>query len=132
MTNEEIVRAELKEHGIKLCGGCDLRQSHRRGFAVTRTRTIHLSQKMATAATLYGFMHEVGHIVRGHRPGRGLRRWEQEREAEDYARERFRALGLPLPAREVERGDAYVARMKRWGDRALLGRTPMTIVPLTA
>jgi hypothetical protein len=116
MDYSEIVAGELQLHDIKLCAGCATYHSHTRGFAVASTRTIHMNAKFARRSTLYGFLHEVGHIVSGHGPNSKLRRYQQEQEAEDYARQSMRAYGIAVPRCEVQKGDAYVARFKRMGD----------------
>lgn len=121
MTNQEIAQAELLTHDIKLCTGCGHNSSHKRGFATVDSRTIHYNKKLATRATLYGFLHEVGHIVHGHGKQSKLRRFEKEREAEEYARQSLRQLGIAVPSRCVQRGNEYVARMKRFGDNVRAG-----------
>jgi hypothetical protein len=122
MDYQDIVSAELIAHDITLCAGCGNGMSHSRGFAVPDSRTIHYAARMATRGTLYGFLHEVGHIVRGHGKASKLRRFEQEDEAETYARESFRAYGIAVPREKVALGNAYVRRWKRFGDRVRSGR----------
>jgi len=53
----------------------------------------------------------LGHAKRGRR-----RRWELEAEAEAWAQQRLRELGVELPEASVKAGKAYVARMRSWGD----------------
>lgn len=120
---QEIVTAELMAHNIKLCrGGCFLKQSHSRGFAVPDHRTIHYSKRCATRSTLLGFLHEIGHIVKGHGHSCQLQRWEKESQAEEYAKESLRALGITVPRKRAGRGRRYILRMKRWGNRIAAGR----------
>lgn len=119
----DIVAGELALHDIRLCGGCEeFSNSHNRGFAVPDERVIHYSAQMRTRSTLWGFLHEVGHIVRGHGKATKLKRYEREQEAEDYAREAFRAYGIPAPRKVVALGRRYVSRMKRWGKNIARGR----------
>lgn len=117
----EIVAAELAANNIELCTGCCNTSSHSRGFAEADKRVIHFNAKMATRGTLYGFLHEVGHIAKAHGKSSKLRRYEREQEAEDYARESFRQLGLAVPRKQVVLGNAYVARFKRFGDNVRRG-----------
>jgi hypothetical protein len=121
VTYREMFEAELAAHDIAWCQGCERYNSHRRGFA-SQDRTIHFESKIGTRSTLYGGLHEVGHIVRDHFGKGRRRRWQEEQEAERYARTRMRELGVPIPRKDVQAGDAYVARMKRWGDRIAAGR----------
>ena len=105
MTLRESFEAELARHGIQWCvGGCRYRNSHRRGFATADT--VHLAAKIGTRRSLYGGLHEVGHIVLGHTQGRGGRRWRVEAEAEAWAQQRMRELGIEIPPVEVEAGRA--------------------------
>ena len=115
MTLLDTFESELRRLDIRWCkGGCGYRNSHRRGFATPGT--VHLASKIGTRRSLYGALHEIGHIALGH-PGRGgKRRWQVEAEAEAWAQRRMHELGIEIPAVEVERGRDYVARMKRWGD----------------
>lgn len=117
MEYSEIVEGELQLHGITLCTGCTNGSSHSRGFATPDSKTIHFNRKMATRGTLYGFLHEIGHVVNGHGKASKLRRYQQEQEAEDYARASMRAYGIAVPRKQVQLGDRYVARFKRMGDR---------------
>ena len=117
MDYQEIVTAELMMHDIRLCTGCESYNSHSRGYAIPDDRTIHVSAKMATRKTLCKFLHEVGHIVKGHKKGCKLKRWQREDEAESYAKESMRMLGIPYPRERGRRSSGYVNRMKRWGKR---------------
>lgn len=118
----EIVEAELAANDITLCADCDRYQSHKRGFAAPDSRIIHYDAKMATRGTLYGFLHEVGHVIKGHGKSCKLRRWQKEQEAEAYARESMRAYGIPVPLKNVQAGDAYVRRFRLFGERVAAGR----------
>jgi hypothetical protein len=118
----EILEGELLANDIRWCKACFIAGSHKRGFAMVKDRVIHYDKKIATRGTLYGALHEVGHIVKNHCVGNRLHRWEEEQEAEQYARDSLRAFGIKVPRREVNQGDAYIARMKRWGDRIKAGR----------
>ena len=115
MTLLHTFEAELDRLGIAWCtGGCGYRNSHRRGFATPGT--VHLASKIGTRRSLYSGLHEVGHIALGHAARGGKRRWQVEAEAEAWAQRRMHELGVEVPAIEVERGQVYIARMKRWGD----------------
>jgi len=115
VTLRQTFEAELARLNIAWCtGGCRYRNSHRRGFATPGT--VHLDSKIGTRRSLYGGLHEIGHIALGHAARGGKRRWEVEAEAELWAQRRMHELGIEIPAVEVENGRAYVARMKRWGD----------------
>lgn len=113
MEYQEIVKAELMANNIGLCTGCDSYNSHTRGFASADSRIIHYSRKCATRATLHGFLHEVGHVVKNHGKHCRLKRWQQEQEAETYATESLKAYGIPVPRKAVALGKRYVARWKR-------------------
>lgn len=122
MDYQEIVAAELIAHDIVLCTGCSNGLSHNRGWAYSDTREIHYSKKCATRATLYGFLHEVGHIVREHGKKCKLPRWAKEQQAEEYAQDSFRQYGLTIPRTKRAHGTRYVSRMKRWGRNISRGR----------
>ena len=122
MDYQDIVAAELIAHNITLCTGCEDAGSHARGYALPDAREIHYSAKMATRATLHGFLHEVGHIIKGHGKASKLKRWEQELEAEEYATTSMRIYGISVPRKTQTRGSSYVARMKRWGRNIAAGR----------
>lgn len=115
MDYQEIIKAELLAHDITVCAGCDNYHSHSRGFAIPDKREIHYNAKGSTRSTLYGFLHEIGHIVMGHGKQCPLRRYEREAQAEQYARDSFRDYGIPTPRKVVALGKRYVKRMKQWG-----------------
>jgi hypothetical protein len=77
---------------------------------------VHLASKIGTRRSLYGGLHEVGHIVLGHARRSRKRRWQVEAEAEAWAQGRMRELGIEIPEADVDAGRAYIARMQRWGD----------------
>ena len=115
MTLRRTFEDELALQGIAWCtGGCRFRSSHRRGFATPGT--VHLEAAIGTRATLYRGLHEVAHVVLGHTVRRRRRRWELEADAEAWTQRRMRELGIEAPATCVAAGEAYVARMRRWGD----------------
>jgi len=114
MTLRSTFEDELARHGIAWCaGGCGFRSSHARGFATRGT--VHLEAAIGTRTTLYRGLHEVAHVVLGH-TGRRRRRWELEAEAEAWTQRRMQELGIEVPEGCVAAGQAYVARMRRWGD----------------
>lgn len=112
----QMFEAELEARGIDWCRGeCGSSKSHKRGFA---NNAVHLDREVATRSTLYRALHEIGHVVlRHHREHRTKRRYLREQEANTWAERRMRELGVPVPRDRVQRGQAYVARMKAWGDR---------------
>jgi hypothetical protein len=115
MTLRSTFEDELALHAIAWCaGGCRSRSSHRRGFATPGT--VHLEAAIGTRTTLYRGLHEVAHVVLGHTVRRRRRRWELEADAEAWTQRRMRELGIEAPATCVAAGQAYVARMRRWGD----------------
>jgi len=114
MNIKEILEAELLKHGIKWCRRCDSRASHKRGFVYNADKfTIHLDSEVATRSTLHRALHEVGHCVNKEA---GLRRYEQEANAERFATDTMRFYGVVVPRAVIYRGVAYVARKKRHGD----------------
>ena len=115
---------ELRRHGIVWCtGGCRFRSSHRRGFATPGI--VHLDAAIGTRRTLYRALHEVAHVVLGHTGPRRQPRWQLEAEAEIWTQRRLSELGVEIPDASVAAGEAYIARMHRWGaaiSRANSGR----------
>ena len=120
--SDDIIKAELIANDIELCRDCKSYNSHSRGFAMPDERVIHYNAKCATRKTLYGFLHEIGHIVMGHGKRSTLRRYEQESEAEDYARQSLKSYGIPVPRKAVVLGNAYVKRWKQFGDKIKASR----------
>ncbi|HSL09977.1 MAG TPA: hypothetical protein VLA82_01505 [Actinomycetota bacterium] len=114
VTLRGIFEDEVARHGLTWCtGGCGSRSSHRRGFATAGT--VHLAASVATRSTLYRGLHEVAHVVLGHTSRRRGPRWRLEADAEAWTRARMSELGIVPPPTTVAAGDAYVARMQRWG-----------------
>jgi len=109
-----LFEAELARHDVAWCRGCDLRSSHRRGFATAGT--VHYDAEIQTRSTFYGGLHEIGHVVLGHNRRGRKRRFEIEAEAERWAQKRMREFGVPVPRGEVAAGRAYVDRMRRHGN----------------
>lgn len=122
MEYADIIKAELIAHDINLCTGCDSYNSHARGYATPDDRTIHCSAKGATRMTLCKFLHEIGHIVKGHGAKCKLRRYEREEQAEAYAKQSMKDYGIPMPRKRARRSASYVNRMKRWGNNIARGR----------
>lgn len=120
MTHLQVFESELAKRGIKWCkGGCGSHQNHVRGFADQANRTVHLERAVATRSTLHRALHEIGHIERD---VKGLRRFELERNAEDFATTVMREHGISVPRTVTRSGSAYVRRMKRWGDNIAAGQ----------
>ena len=109
-----LFEAELDSNGVAWCRGCDERSSHRRGFATRGV--VHYDTEIRTRITFYGGLHEIGHVVLGHHRRGRRRRFEIEAEAERWAQNRMRELGVPIPRKEVAAGKAYVDRLKAHGD----------------
>lgn len=112
MTYLELFQAELDSRGIRWCQGCMLYNSHRRGFATKGTNVVHLKSAIATRKSLHRGLHEIGHLANDER---GMKRWQREEAANDFARARMKELGIPVPRITAAKGAGYVRRMKRWG-----------------
>jgi hypothetical protein len=119
MTFLEMFERELEIHNIGWCQGCDLQQSHRRGFAWPAGRMVHLTSKMERRASLLKGLHEIGHVV-ANTPG--MKRWEREKSATDWAYQRMRELGVSIPREKRGRYRRYISRLKRWGKNIATGR----------
>lgn len=118
----EIVEAVCSYFKITWCRSkatCGFAKDHSRGFA--NRGMIHLSAKIGNRLGLYRAMHEIGHVLWAHDRGTKVR-WVREKEAETFAREAFKALGVPVPRSVVKAGNEYVERMRRWGDNVAAGR----------
>jgi Zn-dependent peptidase ImmA (M78 family) len=114
MNFKEIFEKELKENNINWCVGCNLPSSHKRGFVMNNDKTtIHFDSKICTRATLFDGLHELGHCLEKET---GLRRFEEEARAEEFARNKFKEYGIPAPRKRVMLGVNYVKRKKRHGD----------------
>ena len=108
----EIVLAELMANDVTLCRACS-ESGHKRGFVLdAQPKVVHLDSEFRTRSTLHRFLHEMGHAVHDQK---GMKRWEREEQAEAYARESMRQLGISVPRKVAARGRLYVGRMKRWG-----------------
>jgi hypothetical protein len=127
----EKYSAELSTQ-IEWCRACGLGNSHSRGFASWRSGsapTVHYDSEIATRGTLQGGLHEIAHLVlghcarteKGHRKNR-QRRYEREAAAEQWANQRMRELGVPVPRKTQRLGKDYVAWTKHWGDNVAAGR----------
>ena len=114
-TYKEIFEEELKIHNLNWCqGGCGASLGHKRGFVLFKDRTtVHYDSKIATRSTLHGGLHEIGHCINDEI---GLRSFEREARAEEFATNRMRELGISVPRKTVALGRAYVGRKKRHGD----------------
>jgi hypothetical protein len=74
---------------------------------------------MATRATLFNGLHEIGHCVNDEK---NLRSYQREEATEQFARSTFKEFGLPLPRMRIALGVSYVRRKKRHGDNIILGQ----------
>lgn len=119
-TLRETFEAELAIHGLTWCRECCTTSSHKRGFVLDADpKTVHLDSEICTRNSLHRGLHEIGHAVHDQR---GMRRFERERQAEEWATRRMRELGVSVPRKVTAAGRAYVARMKRWGDNVRRSR----------
>lgn len=112
MTYLELFQAELDSRQITWCQGCMLYNSHRRGFACKGTNVVHLKSTITNRKSLHRGLHEIGHLANDEK---GMKRWEKEEAANQFAETRMRELGIPVPRVTAGKGKAYVRRMKRWG-----------------
>lgn len=113
----DILEAILRKHDIKWCRDCESRGSHKRGFVKWADRkTIHLDSPVTQRRALYRALHEVGHCVNDER---GLRRYEQEENANEFARKTMLEFGISVPREVILSGARYVARKKRHGDNII-------------
>lgn len=109
----EIFELELQRHNLKWCRGCE-RDGHKRGFVLREDKkTVHLDRSIATRSTLHRGLHEIAHCVNDET---GMRRFQKEAAANQWAEKRMRELGIPVPRKKAAKGKRYVARMKRWGN----------------
>lgn len=123
MTYREMFEAELVKYNVHWCGGgCGSRQSHKRGFVpYGYRREVHLDSQIKTRSALMRGLHEIGHAVLHQYKNPKLRRFQIESQAEAFAIERMRTLGVAVPRKARKDGQQYVARMKRFGDRVSAG-----------
>lgn len=116
----EIFEKLLLENNIRWCKNCELSHSHKRGFVMNNDKsTLHFDSKICTRSTLFNGLHELGHCLEKEK---GLRRFEEEQNAENYARQKFKELGLSIPRKRAMLGVRYVKRKKRMGDRIIIAR----------
>lgn len=114
MTLREAFESEIAAHGLSWCRECCSRSSHTRGFVLdSEPKTIHLDSEIGTRSSFHRGLHEIGHAIHDQRK---MRRFEKERQAEEWATRRMRELGFSVPRKVVAAGRRYVSRMKRWGD----------------
>lgn len=111
--NADIIKAELIHNNVSVCS-CP--RPHSRAYAIPDKREIHFSQQGATRSTLATFLHEIGHVVKGHGKASKLRRFQREQEAEDYAKDSFKCYDIPYPRKRSGLSRRYVAQWKRIGD----------------
>ena len=52
----------------------------------------------------------------------GLRRFEEEERAENFAKDKFKELGIAIPRKRAMLGARYVARKKRHGNNIIKAR----------
>ena len=117
---KEAFEAELAKRGLAWCRGCCARSSHKRGFVIRDDKTtVHYDSEIGTRKTLHGGLHEIGHCVNDER---GMRRYQAEANAERFAGDLMRELGIPVPRQVVALGKSYVRRMKTWGNNIKKGR----------
>lgn len=121
MSYQEIFKQELSKRGLAWCRGClQYSASHKRGFvAHSDKKFVHYDSEIATRKTLHNGFHEIGHCVNDET---GMRRFQREANAEKFATNLMRSLGISVPRIAVSRGKTYVKRMKRWGDSIKRGK----------
>jgi len=118
MTYKEIFETELKKRGLKWCMSCDSVRSHKRGFVLFQAPdTVHYNSTIATRKILHRGLHEIAHGIYGKRAG--LRSYQREAEAEQFATDTMHEYGVSVPRSTVARGRAYIARRKRHGDNII-------------
>lgn len=120
-TKKELFEQELNKHGLSWCkGGCGVKSSHKRGFVLHKDKkTIHFDSEIATRGSLHNGLHEIGHCVNNED---GLRSFEREAKAEEFATNKMREWGISVPRKVVALGKDYVKRKKRHGDKVKRGR----------
>ena len=119
MVHAGIVSREFARAGVTVCRDCRAKNSHARGFADLERRKVHYSAKCETRGTLFTLMHELGHIL-ANTPG--MRRWEREKSATDWAMRWFHEHGISIPRKTTQLYRLYENRMKRWGKNIAAGR----------
>ena len=123
MELREVFEAELMANDILLCRGCEHGRSHKRGFVRfgQAVKVVHLDRAIATRSTLHRALHEIGHLV-NEVAQKSMKSWEREEDAEKYATDTMRVLGIRVPRSVVAAGVSYVARKKRHGANIRRGR----------
>ena len=121
---KEIFESVAKQNHLTVCRSCGI-ANHKRGFvSFSNPNVVHIDREFATRSTLHRGLHEIGHALQFNKES-GIvfkRRYEQEQFAEDYAKLKFKELGIRLPRELVASGRDYVARKKRHGDNIRLGQ----------
>lgn len=114
MTLREMFEAEIAAHGLAWCRECCASSGHKRGFVLRDDKkTVHLDSEIATRSTLHRGLHEIAHCILDET---GLRRFAKEQQANRWAENRMRELGVSVPRKTSAAGSRYVKRMKSWGD----------------
>lgn len=117
MNHLEVFTAEIERHSLTWCRGenCHITSSHKRGFVMNDDlKTVHYDSQIGTRSTLHGGLHEIAHCIHNQK---GMRRFESERQAEEWASKRMRELGIAVPRKSVQLGKRYVKRWKQFGDK---------------
>ena len=114
MTLRETFEAEIAAHGLTWCRECCANNGHKRGFVLdAEPKTVHLDSEIATRSSLHRGLHEIGHAINDQR---GMRRFQKEQQANEWAERRMRELGISVPRKVAAAARSYVSRMKRWGN----------------
>ena len=120
-TFKEIFEIEVKKNNLNWCRGCNAGRGHKRGFVLRNDKTtIHYDREIGTRATLHGGFHEIGHCVNNEE---GLRSFERESKAEEFANNKMKEWGISIPRKTRALGKDYVRRKKRHGDNIRRGLT---------
>ena len=110
----EIFEEQLRKYNLNWCKGCDASLGHKRGFVLYADKTtVHYDSKIATRSTLHGGLHEIGHCINDET---GLRSFEKEAKAEEFANKTMKEYGISVPRKTKALGVRYVKRKKRHGD----------------
>ena len=114
MDFKEIFEEQLKKHNLNWCKGeCGIR-GHKRGFVLKKDKsTVHYDCKIGTRATLHSGFHEIGHCINDES---GLRSYQCEAKAEEFASKTMREYGISVPRKTVALGKSYVRRKKSHGN----------------
>lgn len=118
----EIFEFELKKNNLNWCKGCNASRGHKRGFVLGVDKsTIHFDSKICTRSTLMGAFHEMGHCLNNEK---GLRSFEIESNAEEYAKTKLKEYNIAVPRKRAMLGVDYIKRKKRHGNNIIRGRIP--------